>query len=221
MAGLELTPGSYGYSIVSVDLEACATLTTVGGSAETSVDLVPIPAEQLVGVVTGNLGLGVIVGADAQVILRAGGMTGVPARVSLSRRRPEDARGGEYATVRLALRIDAAALPRERVSDGCTRTPGSYGQHVQGVHRSTATLKKLCPDGVTGQARAVLRRTDGGFVVTIGSVDIGTVLTQDAAYAAAHVIGDTEVDALIAKRTDGARGYKVHLAIELARPAAE
>jgi hypothetical protein len=67
----------------------------------------------------------------------------------------------------------------------------------------------------------VLRRTDGGFLVTIGGADIGTVLTQDAAYAAAHATGDIEVDALIAKRTDGPRGYKVHLAIELTRPAAE
>jgi hypothetical protein len=92
---------------------------------------------------------------------------------------------------------------------------------VQGVHRYTATLKKLCPDGVSGQARAVLRRTDGGFLVTIGGADVGTVLTQDAEYAASHVTGDIEVDALIAKRTDGVRGYKVHLAIELARPAAE
>jgi hypothetical protein len=56
--GLTLTPGSYGYDIVNEDLEACATLTSAGGSALTSVDLVPVPEEQSVDVRTGDLFLG-------------------------------------------------------------------------------------------------------------------------------------------------------------------
>jgi hypothetical protein len=219
--GLTLTPGSYGYDIVNEDLEACATLTTVGDSALVEVNLVPIVEEQCVAVVSGDAGLGSIHGAEAQVIIRAGGLTAVPARVSIRRRRAEDARGGTYATVKLALRVDTAALPRERVSDGCARTPGSYGQHVQGVHRYTAILKRLCPDGITGRARAALRATEGGFLVTIDDADIGTVLTADAAYAASQATGEIEVDALIAKRTGGVRGYRVHLAVHLARPAPE
>jgi hypothetical protein len=121
--------------------------------------------------------------------------------------------------MKLALRIDPASIPRERVADGCARTPGAYGQHVQGCHRYTSTLERLCPDGVTGQARAVLRTTDGGFLVTIGGADVGTVLTSDAAYASSNATGDVEVDAAIFKRLSGGRGYAVHLAIELARPA--
>jgi hypothetical protein len=54
--------------------------------------------------------------------------------------------------------------------------------------------------------------------VTIDGADVGTVLTANAAYAASHATGDIEVGALIAKRTDGVRGYKVHLAIALDRP---
>ena len=38
------------------------------------------------------------------------------------------------------------------------------------------------------------------------------------AYAASHAIGDIEVDARIAKRLDGRKGYTVHLAIELNGP---
>jgi hypothetical protein len=44
------------------------------------------------------------------------------------------------------------------------------------------------------------------------------VLGTAPAYAASHAIGDIEVDARIAKRLDGRKGYTVHLAIELNGP---
>jgi hypothetical protein len=216
--GLMVTPGAFRYDVNGI-IESCSTLTAVGETALIEVRLVPVPEEQRVDVIAGDLVLGSIHGVDAQVVIRAGGVTGVPARVFV--RKSYDPSGGNYARLNRALRIDRTSIPREHICDGCARTPGVYGQHVQAVHKHTATLKRLCPDGVTGHGRAVLRATAGGFLVTIDGADVGTVLTADAAYAASRATGDIEVDALIAKRTDGARGFKVHLAVEMARPAPE
>jgi hypothetical protein len=212
--GLTLTPGAFRYDVNGF-VESCLEVAAIDKPALIEVRLVPVPDEQAVDVVAGDLVLGSIGGIDAQVVIRGSGVDKVPARVSV--RRSYDPGGGNYARLNLAIRIDPASIPRELVSDGCARTPGSYGQHVQAVHKYTKTLRQLCPDA-TARARALLRSTDGGFQVTIGGADVGTVLGVNAAYAASHAAGDIEVDARIDKRTDGGRGYKVHLAIELSRP---
>lgn len=220
--GITATPGTFRYGITSEDVAACSKITSPGASAVTDVDLEPVPDEQSVVVRAGELTLGGIGGMDAQVILRTGRVGAVPARVQVGRRDGPPRYPGDpkvWASVKLAIAIDTTTILREPVVDGCARTPGAYAQHVQGCHKYTAALGRLCPEeSGSARVRAVLRPAEGGFLVTIDGADIGTVLTRDAAYASARVKGSLEVDAQIIKRQGKGRGYAVYLAVELTRP---
>jgi hypothetical protein len=217
-AGIIATPGVYGYGIVNEDVEACAQLTSPGAAAMVEVSLDPVVDEQSIAVRAGDLTLGSIHGMDAQVVLRSGGLRSVPARVYIGR--PRAAREQEeWAAVTLAIAIDSDSVPREPLGEGGARTPGAYPQHVQGCQRYTATLRTLCADGDgPTRCRATLSATDGGFHVTIAGAAVGTVLSRDATYAATHLPGPVEIDALVVRRQGKRKVYAVHLAVEFKRP---